>query len=168
MEFIVDYNKKPIDLDYKKDELDSKTDDLQSNLESKIKVLDSINDNGISNPEDIEQINDDDNDEEEIITTLKRTKRKPSKKQLEALKKSREKAVKKIKENKQIRQQYIQEKQKEETGDLFYIKQKLEFYQKKLLEQQNAKEHVNDVFKASETVRHRMTDLDFMIDKMFK
>ena len=157
MEFIVDYNKKSNDLE----------PNLESNLESNLEYNLSNNDEGLSNPEAKQEIyNDDEIDEIEINT--KRTKRKASKKQMEALKKSREKAKLKIQENKRIREQYIQEKQKEEQGDLSHIKQKYEYYQRKLMEKKKELEHVNDLHTTPETITHKMTDLDFMIDRMFK
>ncbi len=87
---------------------------------------------------------------------------------MEALRISREKAKMKIQENKKIRERYLQEKQKEEQGDLQHIKEKYEYYQRMLLEKKKDLEHVNDLHTKPETVMHRMTNLDFMIDKMFK
>ena len=150
MEFIVDYNKK--------------SNDLESNLESKNIDFETNNEEGLSNP--VEKINIESEDDEIKINT-KRPKRKASKKQIEALRISREKAKLKIQENKRIREQYIQEKQKEEEGDLSHIKQKYEYYQRKLMEKKEALEHVNDIYTKPETIQHRLTSLDFMIDKMF-
>ena len=157
MEFIVNYNEK-------NENLESKQNHLESNLDSNLNDLDSkINE--ISNDE-IDELADNISNETVDITTKKR-KRKPSQKQLEALKQSRIKATAKIKENKELRQKIIEEKEREESGDLQFLQERMSYYQSKLRDKAESLQNINNEYNKPKTVRHQLTDLDFMIDKMF-
>jgi len=164
MEFIVDYSNK-------KDDLESNLETKNIDLESKINNIKHANENDddedLETNDNIENTNVEDNDSEEVIITTKKNKRIPSKRQLEALKISRGKATKKIKENKIIREKLLKEKEKEEAGDLQHIKEKMEYYQRILMEKQKSKENVNAYYNP-EIIVHKMSTLDYQIDKMFE
>jgi hypothetical protein len=151
MEFIVKY--------------DENNENLESNLEPNLNDLESKI-NNISNDE-IDELSDNISDETLDIIT-KKIKRKPSQKQLDALKQSRIKATAKIKENKELRQKIIEEKEREESGDLDFLAERMKYYQSKLKEKEALITNVNDEYSKPKTKTYRLTQLDFMIDKLFK
>ena len=154
MEFIIDYS-------INKDEIDSKIESIEEpTLEPEIDptiepILDESQPMGV----DKEQEN------EVVSPKIQMKKTRASKKQLDNLQRAREKAKESIKRNKQIKEEYLKQKEKEERGDLEYLTNQLMYYQDKVNEKMkllNQKPPSNDKYKI-----HKPTDLDILFDKFF-
>ena len=151
MEFIIDYS-------IKKDEIDSKIESVEEPIiEPEIDptiepILEETQPMG-------------------AVETLPETPKEPikktraSKKQLDNLQRAREKAKESIKRNKQIKEEYLKQKEKEERGDLEYLTNQLMYYQEKVNEKMktlNKKTPSNDKY-----IKYKPSELDILLDKFF-
>ena len=138
------------------------------NKESKI---DSITEPIIES--DIEPINEtiEDNHEElKPNLTQRKTKSKSSKaskKQLENLERAREKAKETIKRNKQLKNEYLKQKEQEEAGDLGYLSEKLKYYQDKVDEKMKDLNKYSKKPHQDKYEKREITQLDILLDKLF-
>lgn len=139
MEFIVDYNN-----------IESKPEPIAESITESI----------------IEDINDDIDDE--TLTNDKPIKKsKASKKQLESLQKAREKAKESIKRNKKLKDEYLKQQEREESGDLDYLTSKLKHYQDKVNEKMKDLNKYSKKPVQEEVITHKVTKLDILLDKLF-
>ena len=139
MEFIVDYNN-----------IESKPEPIAESITESI----------------IEDINDDIDDETLTIDkTIKKSK--ASKKQLESLQKAREKAKESIKRNKKLKDEYLKQQEREESGDLDYLTSKLKHYQDKVNEKMKDLNKYSKKPVQEEVITHKVTKLDILLDKLF-
>ena len=137
MEFIVDYN----------------------NIESKPEPITEPITESITEP-----ITDDITDD---IDDKPIKKSKASKKQLESLQKAREKAKESIKRNKKLKDEYLKQQEREESGDLEYLTSKLKHYQDKVNEKMKDLNKYSTKPVKEEVITHKITKLDILLDKLF-
>jgi len=146
MEFIVDYNN---------------IENIESKLESK---LESITES-ITEPI-TDDINDDiDGQPSTYGQPIKKSK--ASKKQLESLQKAREKAKESIKRNKKLKDEYLKQQEREESGDLDYLTSKLKHYQDKVNEKMKDLNKYSKKPVKEDVISHKITKLDILLDKLF-
>ena len=137
MEFIVDYNN-------------------IENIESKPEpITESIT----------EPITDDITDDIDDRQPIKKSK--ASKKQLESLQKAREKAKESIKRNKKLKDEYLKQQEREESGDLDYLTSKLKHYQDKVNEKMKDLNKYSKKPVKEDVITHKITKLDILLDKLF-
>ena len=140
MEFIVDYNN---------------IENIESKPESKPEpITESIT----------EPITDDITDD---IDDKPIKKSKASKKQLESLQKAREKAKESIKRNKKLKDEYLKQQEREESGDLDYLTSKLKHYQDKVNEKMKDLNKYSKKPVKEDVITHKITKLDILLDKLF-
>ena len=94
-------------------------------------------------------------------------KSKASKKQLESLQKAREKAKESIKRNKKLKDEYLKQQEREESGDLEYLTSKLKHYQDKVNEKMKDLNKYSKKPVKEDVITHKITKLDILLDKLF-
>jgi len=94
-------------------------------------------------------------------------KSKASKKQLESLQKAREKAKESIKRNKKLKDEYLKQQEREESGDLDYLTSKLKHYQDKVNEKMKDLNKYSKKPVKEDVITHKVTKLDILLDKLF-
>jgi len=147
MEFIVDYNN---------------IENIESKPESK---LESITES-ITEPI-TDDITDDIDDRQPSTDGQPIKKSKASKKQLESLQKAREKAKESIKRNKKLKDEYLKQQEREESGDLDYLTSKLKHYQDKVNEKMKDLNKYSKKPVKEDVITHKITKLDILLDKLF-
>jgi len=153
MEFIVDYNN---------------IENIESKPESKLEPITE----SITEPI-TDDITDDIDDRQPSTDGQPSTdvqpikKSKASKKQLESLQKAREKAKESIKRNKKLKDEYLKQQEREESGDLDYLTSKLKHYQDKVNEKMKDLNKYSKKPVKEDVISHKITKLDILLDKLF-